>query len=206
MSSNQILEPIPGRFLKRWKVFANGGTLIDDLSFSYYFHQSGINQLFHFVSTMIIYVSIIILLSAIYSPNNIPILAITLFVPYAIMMIVLEFMCGLLYSTWFTLWLIISPYLLHEKDNQLIPIICLVFLVVFPLLQLLGHVLIERRMPGFRVFEIIFTTPIFLMIRLLVVLGFMTNIWEVIKIKSSQWISWKHHTFCDGQAARPIVI
>lgn len=202
-------QPIPGRFLKQWKPFANGGTLIDDLSFSYYFHQHPVNQLLHLISTLVVHVTIIMILSQMYTTSYVPIIALTFYIPYGIIMMVMEYVSGIMWSCWFTLWMIISPHIVNATDSANRTIICIVLFVIFLLLQLVvGHCLVERRMPAFRTFEIFFTTPAFLMIRVSVVLGFMKSVWADIQEKSSQWTTWEQHTFCNGgdEQTKPIII
>jgi len=189
---------IPDRFMKRWKPFVNGVTLIDELSFSYYFHQKTVNQVFHFVSILIIHTCMIILLSMIYTVEHVSVLGLTFYIPYSILLLLLEYMSGFMYIIWFSFWIFMSPYMVQDTgDSYAIPIICMVLLLGLLLLQLVGHVLIEHRMPAFRAFELCFTTPCLLMIRFLVAAGFLKDVWEEIKVRSSQWQTWKQHTFCE---------
>jgi uncharacterized membrane protein YGL010W len=194
-----INRPIDSRFLKQWSLFADNGTLIDDLSFSYYFHSQDANQWLHLLSLLCIHLALALLLALAYSPASVPVVAIAVFLPYAITLIALEYVSGLVFSAWFTLALVASSLLLQFRDIAWIP--ALLTLIVMPPMQLVGHVCVERRLPAFRAFEALFTTPTFLMIRALSIFGAFPHVMAEIKKRSVRWRDYRQRTF--GNAVIP---
>jgi uncharacterized membrane protein YGL010W len=190
-------KPLPKRFLKSWpRVFADKGMLIDDLSFSYYFHSQDSNQFLHLTSILLIFFSLAIALAFVWAPAGVPVVGIAFFVVYASIMITMEYVSGLAYAAWFAASLTAAPFFLQFGQSAWIP--ALVAVVVLPLMQLVGHVCIERRLPAFRLFEATLTTPLFLMIRALSLFGAFPVVMAEIKKRSARWNSWPQRTFGDA--------
>lgn len=180
-------------------MFADSGTLIDDLSFSYYFHSQDANQWLHLLSLLCIYVALAVLLALAYAPAGVPVVGICVFLPYAITLIALEYVSGLAFAAWFTASLVASSLLLEFRHIAWIP--ALVTLIVMPPMQLVGHVCVERRLPAFRAFEALFTTPTFLMIRAMSLCNAFPLVMAEIKKRSARWRDWRQRTF--GNAVVP---
>lgn len=193
-------DNVPARFLKSWPVFAERGTLIDDLSFSYYFHSQDANQWLHFFSLLAIYVALAVALTFAYAPGGVPVVAIVVFVPYAGTLIAMEVVTGLFFAAWFSLALVVAVVLLDVGDPTAL-YVAIATLIVMPPMQLVGHVCVERRLPAFRPFEALFTTPAFLMIRTLSLFGAFPRVMAEIKQRSQRWRSWRQRTF--GNAVEP---
>lgn len=177
-------------------MFADKGMLIDDLSFSYYFHSQDSNQFLHLTSILLIFFSLAIALAFVWAPAGVPVVGIAFFVVYASIMITMEYVSGLAYAAWFAASLTAAPFFLQFGQSAWIP--ALVAVVVLPLMQLVGHVCIERRLPAFRLFEATLTTPLFLMIRALSLFGAFPVVMAEIKKRSARWNSWPQRTFGDA--------
>ena len=176
---------IPKRFQFKFPFFVNKGTLIDDLSFSFYFHSTSMNQVLHFSTVMVLYSSVIILL------HEISLAICLLFLlSYGGFLTFLDYISGIGFIIWFIFCLIVS---LFESSLSLpFAVGCIILL---PPLQLLGHVVYERRLPAFRAFEALVTTPLLLMILFLNKFGIHQDVVKEIRLKSKQWVSYPQKTF-----------
>jgi uncharacterized membrane protein YGL010W len=186
---------IPERFVKIWPQFAKGEnatTLIDDLSFSYYYHSQGLNQVLHLISLLSIYASIAILTASVWpcaSTLHINFLGVLLLLPYSTIMLFMEWVSGLFYAIWFLLWILVSAPISEGQSFTAVFVPSLLVIIFMPLLQLIGHFFYERRLPGFKVFEALFTTPCFLMLRVFTCMGYYSELYTEIVVRSAQWSS-----------------
>ena len=110
-------------WLKRWNVFARHGTLIDDLSFSFYFHSTVSNQFLHFFTIMLIYICIAIALAFIYSPYNVPIFSILFYIAYSAVFFALEPRIASLFVVWFAIAIVIASQLYNIIEYLYISLI-----------------------------------------------------------------------------------
>lgn len=199
VARTKAVGALPARFERRWSAFADGGAFIDDLSFSYYFHSQWTNQALHLVSLLAIFASLAIVLAFAWLPAGVPVIGLAILTSYAILLIYLEFVAGIAYAAWFAAALVASHFLVAFGDVAWATAVAL--LVVMPPMQLIGHVVVERRLPAFRPFEALVTTPIFLMIFALNGLGlglYDAAVVAQIKARSRKWTGWKQRTFGKG--------
>ncbi len=190
---------LPARFERRSSLFADNGSFLDDLSFSYYFHSQWTNQALHFVSLLAIFASLAVVLAFAWSPGGVPVIALVVLASYAIVLVYLEWVAGAAFALWFAGALAASRFLVQFGDAAWGTAVAL--LVVMPPMQLLGHVVVERRLPAFRPFEALVTTPLFLMVFALNGLGlglYDKAVVAQIKSRSSKWANWKQRTFGKG--------
>jgi uncharacterized membrane protein YGL010W len=178
-------------------VFADGGSLLDDLSFSFYFHSQLSNQALHFVSLLLIFTSLCVGLAFAWSPAGVPVLALAVFVPYASLLIYLEFVAGTAFALWFAASLSVAHFALPLGPDAWGVAVGLI--ITMPPLQLLGHVVVERRLPAFRAFEALVTTPLFLMLLFLNAFGLYDRaVVREIRARSVRWRTWRQRTFGKG--------
>jgi hypothetical protein len=109
------LNPI---WYKKWSVFARNGTLLDDLSFSFYFHSTLANQLLHFCTIMLIYICLAICLAYVYTIDRVPLVSILFFVVYGSVFLLLEWRVGIIFMMWFAMTIVIASQV-YQYENML---------------------------------------------------------------------------------------
>ena len=175
------------RFHRNFFLFANKGTFLDDLSFSYYFHATKMNQILHFNTLLLLFSSLAILLTH----QNVY-LAMGVFVCYSIILCALEYKSGFVLATWFMINIVLGVIF---GEYQMVQYCCMASWIILPPLQLLGHVVYERRLPAFRAFEALITTPLLMTIIMMNSFGMFKDVMEEVIDRSKQWKTWKQRTF-----------
>ena len=124
--------------------------LIDDLSFSYYFHCTGLNQALHFCTLAVLYPAVAVLLGGIWLPADVPVAAVAVFVPYAMVFLAMEWRMGSVLFAYFAACVTMSSCANRaELALGAWPLYAAAAcVIVLPPLQLVGHVFVERRLPA----------------------------------------------------------
>lgn len=141
---------------------------VDELSFSYYYHSHTANQLLHALSVPLVYAGILFAVWAAFGPYG----------SHASLIFISAYVFR--FATWDAAagiaWLLLSlaaHAFLHRQYAALaaaaastpilsavpLPLLGVLFSLLCLLAQLLGHVVFEKRLPAFRLFEAAVLTP-----------------------------------------------
>lgn len=177
----------PKHFERSLPFFVNQGTLLEDLSFSYYFHSDMMNQILHFGSLLLLFASL-----AMFLASKSILSAICIFLCYASFLSYLDFYSGICYGVWFSICILFGCFM----DDYIMTYICSLFWLFLPPFQLFGHIFYERKLPAFRPFEALFTTPLLMMLMATnYFFGWNEGILLEIRTNSAKWISYKQRRF-----------
>lgn len=179
--------------------------LVDELSFSLYFHSTTMNQLLHLGTFLPILVCTELLLESIpWKPlgTRVPLLSLILIVPYSAFLACWDLVVGGAFMVFTCGCGVLIGYLYdHGQYPELVGNgwWCLKVGGVYAALalcQLGGHVAFEFRLPAFRAFEAVFSTPFLLMLLLLNwVTGYASPVVQEIRARSVQWKTYKQRVF-----------
>jgi uncharacterized membrane protein YGL010W len=205
---NILLSALQHSMRFRSPFFIECDTLLSDLSFSYYFHSTLYNQLFHLFSLLLVIPCIMTLLCYISYPATIPIIAAILVALYTTIYIQWDFWTGLLWFLYNIIWIIlaqsytIQTFLLDSDTdtdsdsdststsyNMTVVLLCCMIPVLL-LIQLIGHIVFEGKLPAFRYTEAVLTTPFFLFLNALFWCGYKPLLRDAIHERGPQWITW----------------
>ena len=155
-----------------------GKTLTEELAFVRYFHNKPENVWLHIIGFHCLMTSVLVLLK--YFNTSIEIIVLLL---YAIMLLLLDLITGIIGCTFLICCYYIVEYL---SSYSIIPTV-LLFGSIGGALQIFGHVFYDKSQPAFRFFEAFFTTPFYLYLYILTSCGMHLDWYEDIKNKTMMW-------------------
>eukprot|EP01012_Entosiphon_sulcatum_P051653 TRINITY_DN7093_c0_g1_i1.p1 TRINITY_DN7093_c0_g1~~TRINITY_DN7093_c0_g1_i1.p1 ORF type:complete len:209 (+),score=32.91 TRINITY_DN7093_c0_g1_i1:22-627(+) len=165
--------------------------LLDDLSFSCYYHFTRTNQILHLCTLPVAWFGIFTLLH-VADPTGFLGLILAVIYPFHLMR--LHAVGGCFWAVLLTVALASSYLFLHSVGAECtesgrcglaygVALACLSAL----LLQVLGHVAFEKRLPAFRIYEAVFTTPLFLALCVFFRAGWFRSLRDAINSRAPQW-------------------
>lgn len=203
-----------------------GANLLEELSFVFYYHSTIGNQILHLISFPIAVWGFLVLLGLIPARpaleaavvplfgNSIPILPLVLIVLYTVAFSLFDVIVAIMWLGVFAILFLASEAFINLS---LLSVgasagIGAGVTVTFLLLQLLGHVIFEKRLPAFRIFEFLVstnrraslcssdrlhkvTTPYFLMLNFASWMGYRKRVRLAIAESSSRWKGTERRTF-----------
>jgi uncharacterized membrane protein YGL010W len=191
---------VPSFLLRTFPLFKNNSNLLDELSFVFYYHSQTINQYLHLATTSIALFCLIAACSFIpVEYGGFPFFSLLIPIPYFIIFMILHPLVGIMWGvtfggfvagaiflnkflvTYFHYWTIISVYFALS--------------IVSLASQGSFHICIEKRLPAFRIFEFLVTTPFFLMMNVAFFFHWRRDILEEIQSKSKQWVGSERRKF-----------
>uniref|UniRef100_A0A7S3D658 Uncharacterized protein n=1 Tax=Palpitomonas bilix TaxID=652834 RepID=A0A7S3D658_9EUKA len=186
-----------------------GKNLMEELQFIYYYHSTKGNQFFHLVSFPVAFWGFLSLLAIIparpllgvgVAPlfgDSVPILPLVPILFYVVFYAVIDLLVSFLWLVVFGALFICSEAFVNLSGLSVGEVggIGAGVMVSFLLLQLLGHVIFEKRLPAFRIFEFLVTTPYFLMFILATRLGYRKRVRAIIAEGSAKYKGTERRVF-----------
>eukprot|EP01100_Stratorugosa_tubuloviscum_P012879 TRINITY_DN624_c1_g2_i1.p1 TRINITY_DN624_c1_g2~~TRINITY_DN624_c1_g2_i1.p1 ORF type:complete len:212 (-),score=63.33 TRINITY_DN624_c1_g2_i1:60-695(-) len=190
---------IPKRLLTKFGFFYKDNDLLDDLTFSYFYHSTMQNQLLHFGTVLPIAVCIVIL-QANYLPIirffetedkvGLSLLPLVLTILYCAVFFIWDLLIGATYSTLLGIAIYATTQTNKENLNDWSFYAAILIVILAPL-QLLGHVIWEKRLPAFRAFEAVFVTPFLVVLLRFTKIGYVPEVDKYIKNNYTRWANEK---------------
>jgi len=198
--SGQAMKPKPG--FEDWTAvtskYAAGGNLLQDLSFSCYYHSTNCNRIAHIIFTFACVHLVFVALAA--STKSMPLAGLVVWAPGAIFMMLRwpPWQVGFSLLAWHVSAALLAPRFAALLPAQLVPWL-LPLTAVLLLAMFLGHVVGEGSLPAFRPVEAFLTTPFFLVLTLFFKLGYNPRLCAEIERLSQQWNGSERRTFNFGK-------
>lgn len=154
--------------------FFKGNTLESEFGFVNYYHSEPINRLLHTLAIPLLLFGTLTMISSISSQ-----LSLVFVIFYCLIVCLFDLKAALAYLILFGILAIGSSQIMLPISYGLI-----VFMTGL-IMQGLGHYVFQRHSPAFRLFEAIFTTPIFLMMNLID--NHQEEFWKNIQNETIKW-------------------
>jgi uncharacterized membrane protein YGL010W len=168
--------------LEMFRQFFIGTSIVDELSFSNYYHKHPTNRQLHQLSLVAQAVLLPILLaSALDSPAAGLVFSALVFWPYS----TLNLPAAFLYLTLTLTGTLLSSLL--DASGKTTASVIIVVLVLLLLSQLAGHLVYEAKRPAFRLFEAIVSTPVLMGMFLVRSLGFHIEDLAAVERGTAKW-------------------
>ena len=185
-------------FLVRTSLF-KGQNLIEEMSFVRYFHNHPWNVLLHLIGFHFFLFGVLLLLKQ-FSYSYCDLL---LVVSYSFGYLALDVCTGCI-GSFFTFMLYYAASSVSASSSIIMTStpVALLFIALGGAIQLVGHIIFDKSQPAFRFFEAFFTTPFFLYLNVLFIMGFQKKMNEEIVNKTSMWkgserVTYGERTFFD---------
>eukprot|EP01136_Pigoraptor_vietnamica_P023978 Opistho-1_new@76566 len=187
----------PWALRRRSKLFKDASNLFDEMSFVYYYHSHAVNQALHLTTTLSIFLGIFCLLALPdpLRPGGVPVLSVAFACIYVAYYLTLHVPVALSFAAVFAGLLYVASYAGPRLEAYPDGLYIAGATVVCASLQGVGHVIFERRLPAFRLFEFAVTTPFTLMLLFLMACGYAPRLRDAVRVRSEKWVGTERRKF-----------